>query len=390
MFTSTKVTDRIRTSSQVEIVSYLSDRKKSGGPSLIDVSIGNPDLAPCEDALVELEESLHVSGIHGYGSLGGVSEFKKSIIDYYRAQYNVTLSTSEIAIVRGIRTVIFTITSLFAGKDDIVLIPSIAYPSYFLATEFAGATKYLVPTTEQTNFIPDLSIVPPEVLEKSKILFLNYPNNPTGAVIPKESLLEIVEIARKYSILIVYDNAYNEIVFDNEEPISLMEIEGAKEVGIELFSLSKLTSLAGWRISFCTGGKEIIDILYEYLSLTDTAPFNGFQYAAAKALMVNYRDKIGPKIARRYQERRDRLSHALDVAALTYHQSKGGFYIWVRAPKGDGRTYADFLVEHAGLLVTPGEYYGPGGKDYVRFSLTATDEMFDEIVRRIESLPVDR
>jgi aspartate/methionine/tyrosine aminotransferase len=386
MFISRKVTEHTRSTSQVEIVSYLSNLKKRSGEELIDLSIGNPDLPPCDEALEILRESINIKGIHGYGNLEGLPELKHQISEYYRTRYHVDIRPDEIVIVRGIRTMIFSLTSLFTGPGDIVLIPNVAYPSYFLATEFSGASQYLVPMNEDQGFIPDLDLVPEEILAQAKMLFLNYPNNPTGAVIKKAQLEKIVKIAKQYSILIVYDNAYNEIVFDDETPLSFMEIEGAKDVGIELFSLSKLTSLAGWRISFCTAGKEIISTIYEYLSLTETAPFNGFQFAAAKAIEMVSKHNLGHTIAMRYKDRYDSLSKVLEKIGLSYYPSKGSFYVWIRSPKGTGRDFADFLVEEAKLLVVPGEYYGPGGLEYVRISLTMPDNLFDVFLKRLESM----
>jgi LL-diaminopimelate aminotransferase len=386
MFESRIVTPEIRKKNQVEIVSFLGECKKKARPGLIDLSIGNPDVPPCQEALTELIERSKDPGMHGYGNFNGVEELLQGITEYYAKVFDTEVTSDEIMVVRGIRSAIFDVATIFAGSGDYVLLPSVSYPSYFLATDFSGASTYLIPTSEADGYLPDLNQVPLEVLQKAKVLYLNYPHNPTGAVITKEKLEEIVEFARRHSILICYDNAYSEIVFDQEKPISLMEIEGAKEVGVELFSLSKLTSLAGWRISFITGGAKIISQIKEYLSLTDTAPYNGFQYGAAVALRQTYLDNTGSKLKKHYQKRRDALNKVLDAKGLHYYLSKGGFYLWVCSPKGSGRDFANYLLEEANVLVVPGDYYGEDGAQYVRLSLTTSEEQFEALLERLSRL----
>jgi aspartate/methionine/tyrosine aminotransferase len=386
MFESKIVTPRIRKMDQVEIVSFLGECKKQAKPGLIDLSIGNPDIPPCPEALNELLERSRDPNMHGYGNFNGVGELLEGIGAYYKQVFKTEVNPQEIMVVRGIRSAIFDVATVFAGSGDYILLPSVSYPSYFLATEFCGASTYLIPSSEESDYLPDLTQIPLDVVEKAKILYLNYPHNPTGAVITRDKLEEIVEFAHKNSILLCYDNAYNEIVFDGIKPLSLMEIEGAREVGIELFSFSKLTSLAGWRISFIAGGETIIKEIREYLSLTDTAPYNGFQYGAAVALKQTYLDNTGAKLGEHYQKRRDELIEVLETIGLDYYKSMGGFYIWVKSPKGDGRSFTNYLLNEANILVVPGDYYGEDGTNYVRLSLTTSEDDFQEVLKRLKRL----
>ena len=386
MITSRKITDTIRNKPQVEIVSFLAQCKAQAPDGLIDLSIGNPDVPPCKEAIDELVLRSQDPKMHGYGNFNGIPELKDSICEYYDTAYKTKVSHEEIVIVRGIRSAIFAVAGVFAAAGDSILFPSVSYPSYFLAADFCGASTQLIPVSSKNGYIPDLESVPEEILRKSKLLYLNFPNNPTGAIIEKRQLEKIVEVARKYSILICYDNAYNEIVFEGAKPISFMEIEGAREVGVELFSFSKLTSLAGWRISFIAGGKHLIEKIYEYLSLTDTAPYNGFQYAAAVALRQNTLSGKGKELAAHYEKRKKALEMVCDDIGLEYFTSKGGFYLWVRSPFDDGRKFTHYLLEKIGLLVVPGDYYGSDGDAYVRFSLTTDENEFAQVLKRMKTL----
>lgn len=384
MIRSKLLTEETMSFPMINIVSFLKQCRVEAGNGLIDLSVGNPDLPPCEPAIRELVERSADPNIHGYGNFDGQPVLKQSIMDYYKVKHNVRIEEEEINIVRGTRNILFYIAYLFTGPGDYVLIPSIGYQSYFLAATFSGATPYFVDMKESKGYIPDLDTVPEEVLKKAKVLYLNYPNNPTGSHITKQQLKKIVDVARKYNILICYDNAYNEILFDGHKPISLMEIEGAKDIGIEVFSLSKLTGLAGWRIGFCVTNKEIANIIWNYRAVTDSAPYDGFQFAAAKALENATINNMGEEMSQIYQHKRDIITSCFDSIGISYFKPQGSFYVWLNAPNGDGKTFAHDVVRKTKVLMTPGEYYGDDGVGNVRISLTASLEKLTEASERLK------
>ncbi len=386
MIKSRLLTEETLSLPMISTVSFLKQCRIEAGEGLIDLSVGNPDLPPCNPAIQELVERSANPYIHGYGNFDGQPVLKQSIINYYKTKYDVNVDKDEINILRGIRNILFYIAYLFAGPGDYVLIPSIGYQSYYLATIFSGATPYFIKMEESTGYYPDLENVPDEVLSKAKLLYLNYPNNPTGSHVTKEQLQKTVDIARKHNILICYDNAYNEIVFDGLEPISFMEIEGAKDIGIEVFSLSKLTGLAGWRIAFCISNKEIANYIWNYRAVTDSAPYDGFQFAAAKAIDYVTHNNEGKKMAAIYQHRRDIITSSLDSIGISYFKSQGGFYLWLNAPNGNGKAFAYDVVRKTKVLLTPGEYYGDDGAGNVRISLTAGEETLAEAAERLSKL----
>ena len=386
MIRNVLLTEHITSKPMVQVVSFLAGCQQKSGPGLLDLSIGNPDLPPSAEVIEALVGASRDPSIHGYGKFGGHPALKQRIIEYYRTRYNVSIGPDELIVVRGIRSMIFTIAALFAGTDDYVLLPSISYPSYYLAADLAGARTCLIDVDESSDYMPDVSTIPEDILRKTAILFLNYPNNPTGAAATKPILQQAVNCAKEYGFLICYDNAYNEIVFDGREPLSILEADGARDTGIEMFSLSKLASLAGWRIAFCAGGSGIIEQVHQLQSLTDTAPYDGFQLAAASALEEATTGLRGEAIARHYQERRDKLAHVLGRAGISYYLPQGGMYLWAKSPDGDGMEFTRFLFDTKRVLVTPGCYYGDSGAGHVRFSLAAPQEVFDEALLRLGTL----
>ena len=368
----------------IDVVSYLKQMRMEAGQGLIDLSVGNPDLPPCQDAIDELVRRRAQTNIHGYGNFDGQPCLIDSIIRYYKTRYGVDVARNEINITRGVRTMLFSTACIFTSPGDLVLVPSIGYQSYFLGATFCHAQPYFIPMPEDNCFVPRLRELPEDVLRRAKLLYLNYPNNPIGSQITHEQLQEIVDICREYEILLLYDNAYNEIVFDGRKPVSLLEIEGGKEIGIEVTSMSKLTCLAGWRIAFCVSSAETAKYIWNYNALADSAVFDGFQFAGAKALDYVTDHDDGKRLAHIYQQRRDIVLEGLDAAGLKYYRSEGGFYVWINVPEGmTDYEFSREVCRKCKVLLTPGSYYGPEGARFVRISLTASPEKLREAAKRI-------
>ncbi|RRD63965.1 aminotransferase class I/II-fold pyridoxal phosphate-dependent enzyme [Fretibacterium sp. OH1220_COT-178] len=387
MITSPLLTADVLTKPMINVVSFLKRMRLESDSELIDLSVGNPDLPPHASVIDELIKCSQREDIHGYGNFDGQPVLLENIQRYYRKRYQAEVAKNQIHVIRGVRNLLFSIAYIFVAPGETVLIPSIGYQSYYLATLFNHAEPYLVPMQPEANYVPEVWTLPEDVLARAKLLYLNYPNNPTGSQITREQLTRIVEVCRKYGILLCYDNAYNEIVFDGLSPISLFEIPGAWEIGIEITSMSKLTSLAGWRIAFCVANESIINYIWNYNAVTDSAVYDGFQIAGAKALAHVIEHDDGKRLASIYRKRRDIVMSGFDTAGITYYKPQGGFYMWLNVP--EGKTDMDFAAEicrKAQVLLTPGSYYGESGAHNVRLSLTASEDRLQTAADRIAGL----
>ena len=387
MITSPLLTEEVLNLPMINIVSYLKEMRLEIGKDLIDLSVGNPDLPPCDEAIDILSAVSKLKNIHGYGNFDGRPELLDSIKNFYFKHYNVCVSNNEINVIRGVRNLLFYISYIFVKPGETILIPSVGYQSYYLATIFNHAEPYFIPINEQNRYVPDLKALPEEVLKKAKLLYLNYPNNPTGAYITREQLTEIVEICRQYEILICYDNAYNEILFDEKKPLSILEIPSAKDVSIEIISMSKLTCLAGWRIAFCVANEQFSRYIWNYNAVTDSAVYNGFQIAGAAALNYVVNNNDSSRLSQIYQKRRDIMLESFDTAGIQYYKPEGGFYIWLNTPSGvTDIEYSKEIARKAKVLLTPGSYYGDDGINNIRVSLTADEKTLHIAAERISTL----
>ena len=390
MIESPLLTKEVLSLPMINIVSFLKEMRQEAGTGLIDLSVGNPDLPPCDEAIDELVRVSALRNVHGYGNFDGQEALLDSIISYYKTRYNVGVEKNQINVIRGVRNLLFYIAYIFTAPGDTILVPSIGYQSYYLATIFNHASPYMVPMTQENGYVPDLNQVPESVLKRAKLLYLNYPNNPTGSQITFEQLTNIVDICRKYQILLCYDNAYNEILFDGNQPVSLMQIPGAEEIGIEIFSMSKLTCLAGWRIAFCIANPTITNYIWNYNAVTDSAVYDGFQLAGAKALQHVTEHNDGKRLSKIYQKRRDIITSGFDAAGISYFRPMGGFYVWLNAP--EGMTDVEFSQQiclKTKVLVTPGSYYGEDGARNVRISLTAGEHDLEIAAQRISKVAAE-
>jgi LL-diaminopimelate aminotransferase len=358
----------------------------SRGVDVIDLSIGDPDI-PTPGHIVEaMKKAVEKPEHHRYPSYEGMLSYREAVAGWYGRRFNVELDPkTEVLSLIGSKEGIGHIPFAFVNPDDVVLVPSPGYPVYPVATLFAGGESYLMPLREENAFLPDFRAIPEATLKRAKIMFLNYPNNPTAALAPKEFYRDAIALAAKYNIILCHDAAYSEVYYDGEKPLSFLEIEGAKEVGIEFHSLSKTYNMTGWRIGFAVGNKEVLAGLGKVKSNLDSGIFQAVQEASIAAL--NTEDSILAGIRNIYQERRDVLCSGLNEIGLKVGKPKATFYVWTKVPSGyTSSSFASHLLEKAGVLGTPGVGFGAPGEGYIRFALTQNAERIREAVWRIKEV----
>ena len=273
----------------------------------------------------------------------------------------------------------------FIDPGDVALVPSPAYPVYNIGTIFAGGESYFMPLIEENNYLPDLNSIPEDVAKRAKIMFLNYPNNPTSAVASREFFEKVVSFAKEYQILVCHDAAYTEMAFDGYSPPSFLEVEGAKDVGIEFHSLSKTFNMTGWRIGFAVGNKQVIEALGAIKSNIDSGVFQAIQMAGLEAL--NGDPSCIKEMQSIYERRRDIMVDGLRDAGFELDKPKATFYLWVKVPKGYTSTEMTKLCLEKGVVVTPGNGFGSPGEGYVRMALTQGEDRLMEAISRIKSIP---
>jgi LL-diaminopimelate aminotransferase len=355
------------------------------GVDLIDLSIGDPDIPTPNHIVDSMKKAVENPVHHRYPSYEGMLSYREAVAGWYKKRFNVSLDPkTEIISLIGSKEGIGHIPLAFVNPKDVVLVPSPGYPVYPVGTLFAGGESYIMSLIEKNNFLPDFKEIPESVLKRSKLMFINYPNNPTSATAPKEFYMEAISLAKKYNIIICHDAAYSEVYYDNEKPISFLEIEGAKDVGIEVHSLSKTYNMTGWRIGFAVGNKDVIFGLGKIKTNLDSGVFQAIQEASVIAL--NTDNAILSKIRNTYQERRDVLYSGLKNLGLHVIKPKATFYLWTKVPSEfNSQSLVSHLLDKAGVLITPGNGFGAPGEGYVRFALTVNVERIKEAVERIKN-----
>ncbi len=356
------------------------------GVDVIDLSIGDPDMPTPAHIVAAMKKAVEKPEHHRYPSYEGMLSFREAVAGWYKRRFNAVLdSKTEILSLIGSKEGIGHIPFAFVNPGDVVLVPSPGYPVYPVATLFAGGESYLMPLTDDNAFLPDFKAIPEQVLRRAKLMFLNYPNNPTAAIAPKEFYREAIELSAKYDIILCHDAAYSEVYYDGEKPLSFLEMEGAKEVGIEFHSLSKTYNMTGWRIGYAAGNKNVIAGLGKIKSNLDSGVFQAVQEASIAAL--NTEDSLLAVIRDAYQGRRDALCSGLNKIGMSVKKPKATFYVWTKVPTGyTSSTFASHLLEKAGVLVTPGVGFGAPGEGYIRFALTQNTERIMEAVMRIKEV----
>lgn len=361
--------------------------KKAEGIDVISFGIGDPDLPTPTHILDALHKAAEDPANHRYPETEGLPEFRQAVAAWYERRFGVTIDPAkEVISLIGSKEGIGHIALCFIDPGDVALVPDPAYPVYEIGTMFAGGASYALPLAEENGFLPDLDAVPPDVAHRAKLLWLNYPNNPTGAVASVEFFERAVHFAQRYDIAICHDGPYSEVAYDEYVPPSFLQAKGAMDAGVEFHSLSKSYNMTGWRIGMCVGNPRIVDALMRVKSNLDSGAAQAIQRMAIAALE-------GPQdtIAEHneiYQRRRDRVVDALRRLGLRVTPPRASLYVWAKVPVGmTSAAFAERLLDEAAVIVTPGNGYGPSGEGYVRLSLTLADERIDEGLRRIAALP---
>lgn len=353
------------------------------GVDIINLGIGDPDLPTPRPIIERLKQAAADPKNHQYPSYEGLLSFRQGVANWYQRRFGVTLDpVSEVLGLIGSKEGIGHIPLAFVDPGDIVLVPSPGYPVFPVGTTFAGGIPHLMPLLKENGFLPDLNAIPKDVARRAKLMFLNSPNNPTAAVAGKDFFKDVVAFSLEHQIIVCHDAAYSEIYYDGRRPPSFLEVEGAKEVGIEFHSLSKTFNMTGWRIGFAVGNKQILAGLLKVKSQLDSGIFQAVQEAGITALRSD--DQLTEGLRKVYQERRDVLVPGLKQLGLDVDMPRAAFYVWIAVPKGYTSTaFTAHLLEKAGIVTTPGNGFGAAGEGYIRMTLTTSKERLAEAVERI-------
>ena len=354
------------------------------GRPIIDLGVGDPD-TPTPDFIVKkLHEASCDSSTHKYPSYVGLKTLRQSIADWYKKRFDVDLDADEEVLpLLGSKEGIAHIPLAFINPGDELLVPSPGYPPYNSGAIFAGAKVHFMPLLKENNFLPDLDAIDEDVAKRCKLMHINYPNNPTGAVCDKAFYEKVIAFAKKHNIIVCADAAYTEISYDGYTPESFLEVDGAREVGVEFHSLSKTFNMTGWRVGMAVGNKEIIAGLAKVKSNIDSGIFEAVQIAAIEALERS--DEVKSKMNAIYKERLDALVDGLNDIGWAVQKPRATFYVW--APvfgEYDSFGLAKAILEKADIIVTPGNGFGTSGEGYVRMTLTVGPEKLKEVVERIK------
>lgn len=366
------------------------DRKKEEmkrkGMDLIDLGIGDPDLPTPKPIIERLKKGAEDPRNHRYPSYEGMIEFRTAVAQWYERRFGVKLDPAkEVLSLIGSKEGIAHIPLAFVNPGDYVLVPSPGYPVYRVSTLFAGGIPYFLPLRKENGFLPNFSDIPRKIVEKAKLLFINYPNNPTSAIAERHFFEEVVDFAQRYEIIVCHDAAYSEIAFDGYRPISFMEIKGGKEVGIEFHSLSKTFNMTGWRIGFVVGHSEILSGLGRVKTNIDSGLFQAIQEAGIEAFS-HFETPLLETI-QIYQNRRDIMVQGLREIGLEVEPPKATFYLWIQVPKGyTSAQFATLLLEQAGIVATPGNGFGEEGEGYIRMALTVNESKLREAIERLRRI----
>ena len=364
------------------------DKKKEEaikrGVDIINLGIGDPDQPTPNNIIEKLRESVKDPKTHNYPPYAGTAEFRQAVTLWYKNRFGVDLDPeNEVMALIGSKEGIAHIFLAFIDPGDFSLIPDPGYPVYKTGTLFANGFPYIMPLLEENNFLPDLEEIDEDIAQKAKLMFINYPNNPTAAVANKDFFEKVVKFAKKYDILVCHDFAYSEMTFDDYKASSFLEVEGAKEVGIEFHSLSKIYNMTGWRLGFAVGNKEAISALSIIKTNVDSGVFKAIQETGIEAL-TGPQDNI-EKMNKIYTGRRNVVINGLNKLEWNLKPTKATFYIWIPTlNKMNSVEFSNLLLEKTGIIVTPGIGYGEYGEGYVRIALTVDEKRLEEAIERLK------
>ena len=359
--------------------------KKAAGVDVISLGIGDPDTPTPELVSDALAAAAHDGRTHQYPSNRGRPELREALARFYERRFGVTLDTeTEIVPALGAKECVFNVNLAFLDPGTAALAADPGYPVYTGGPLLAGAEAVLMPLVPELGFVPDLEAISAEDADRARLMFLNYPNNPTGAVVPDGFFERVVEYARAHDILVVHDASYTETTFDGYVAPSFLETSGAKEVGVEIFSLSKGYNMTGWRTGAIVGNAEAVEAYWKLKTNIDSGMFEAVQLAAAAALDEG--DQIPRDMSAVYQRRRDLVVGALQEIGVEVTAPRATIYVWAPVPEGHtSASYCEMVLEESGVVVSPGSSYGPNGEGFFRISLTVADERLTEAVERLRS-----
>lgn len=355
------------------------------GLPVINLGIGNPDMPPSNETIEALIKSSKSANNHGYQSYVGIDGLRQSLADWYSRTYQVNLSfKDEILPLLGSKEGISHISQAFLNPGDIALVPDPGYPTYTSATRLAGAIPYTFSLDENNGWQPKLESVPEDILHKAKIMWINYPNMPTGSAGSKTMFEKIIAFAKKYKILVINDNPYS-LVLPAENPVSIFQTEGTKEVCLELNSLSKSHNMAGWRVGMVSGHKDYITTILKVKSNMDSGMFRPIQDAAITALSIS--EEWHQKRNDEYASRRSFVYQMLDILECTYSTEQVGMFIWAKIPDkyAHAEELTELLLHSYNVFITPGLIFGKNGDRYIRISLCSNKNVLSETVKRLQS-----
>ena len=357
--------------------------KRAQGIDVISFGIGDPDIPTPENVVEKLRETALDSPNHRYPETDGLPEFRQAVADWYQRRFGISVHPDKETLpLIGAKEGIGHAALCFIEPGDIALVPDPGYPVYSVGTWFAGGECHWMPLLEENGWMPDLDAIPDDVADKAKVMWLNYPNNPTGAIADAGYFAKVVDFAKAHDIAVMHDASYSEVAFDGYRPISFLETPGAIDVGVEFHSLSKSYNMTGWRLGMAVGNEDIISALMVIKSNLDSGVPNAIQYMGMEAMELS-QNAIDERNAI-YEHRRDRVVQTLRDIGLDAIPPKASLYVWTRIP--EGFTSAEFtalLLDEADIVVTPGNGYGEYGEGYIRLSLTINDEDMEKGLARL-------
>ena len=358
---------------------------EKAGKDIINLGIGDPDQAPPRLLTDRLVEVLNEPGIHQYSSTDGTEEFRSAVCRFFGRRYNVALEPKEVCLGVGSKELIAHAPLALTNPGDVVLVPEPGYPPYRSGTVFALCEPYVMPLRKSNGFLPDLDAIPNDVADRAKILYVNYPNNPTGATAPREFYAKCVAFARKHGTIVISDEAYSELYYENPPP-SFLETPGAKDVGVVVHSMTKSFSMAGWRVAWVAGNAEIVEILRGFKANCDSGQFMAFQRAVSTVLDKGEGDMKA--VREMYRRRRDAIVGGLRGLGWEVPSPGAGLYVWFDVPeKGmSSMAFGDKVLERAGVIMLPGIGFGAFAEGFMRIALTVTEDRLKEAVERLKKL----
>jgi LL-diaminopimelate aminotransferase len=367
-------------------IDRLKAEVQARGVDIIDLGVGDPDLPTPDHILARLEQAARDPKNHRYPSYSGMNDFRRAVANWYQRRFGVQADPErEVVTLIGSKEGIAHFPLAFINPGDLALVSSPGYPVYHTGVLFAGGRSHFLPLLKENQFLPDLSQVPEETARQARLLFINYPNNPTAGVAGRDFFEAVVAFAKHYQIIVCHDAAYSEIAYDGYLPMSFLEVPGAQDVGIEFHSLSKTYNMTGWRIGFAVGNAKLIGGLSQVKSNIDSGAPQAIQWAGLEALE-------GPQeclaqIRDIYQKRRDLMVRGLRSAGLKVDPPQASFYLWIEVPPGYSSAGTTLhLLEQAGIVTTPGNGFGDPGEGFFRISLTVPEERLEEAVHRLKKV----